>query len=77
MKVYILGDTHGREDAVDLSVRRAKAEGCNQIIQVGDFGYWPHVPSGQSFMEFCREDLRRPRREALVARRQPREPRSA
>jgi Icc-related predicted phosphoesterase len=55
MRVFVLGDTHGREDAIDLSVRVAKTEGCDLIIQVGDFGYWPHLPSGKAFMTFVEE----------------------
>ena len=55
MKIYALGDTHGREDAVDLAVRQAKAEGCNRMVQLGDFGYWPHFPAGERFMAFVEE----------------------
>jgi hypothetical protein len=52
IKFYVLGDTHGREEAIAVAVRHAKMEGCQQIVQVGDFGYWPHVPDGGEFLAY-------------------------
>jgi Icc-related predicted phosphoesterase len=53
IKFYVLGDTHGREEAIAVAVRHAKMEGCQQIVQVGDFGNWPHVPDGGEFLAYA------------------------
>lgn len=43
MKVLLAGDTHGDLPHVAYLLRTAAREGCDRIVQVGDFGFWPHV----------------------------------
>ncbi len=42
-RVLVAGDTHGRLEQVRLLVMVAERENCGRIVQVGDFGFWPHV----------------------------------
>lgn len=51
MRMLIVGDTHGGMAAVDKAVSAALGEGCDRIIQVGDFGFWPHFTDGRQFMK--------------------------
>jgi hypothetical protein len=41
-RVLIAGDTHGDKNAVRYLLSVASDRGCSRIVQVGDFGYWPH-----------------------------------
>jgi predicted phosphodiesterase len=43
VKILLAGDTHGDLPHVAYLIRCAAQEGCDRIVQVGDFGYWPHV----------------------------------
>lgn len=43
MKVLVAGDTHGRMWQVNYLLDVAREQGCDRIVQVGDFGYWPHI----------------------------------
>lgn len=43
MKILVAGDTHGDVGHVEHLIHCAKANGCDTIVQVGDFGYWPHM----------------------------------
>lgn len=43
MKVLIAGDTHGDIAHVRYLIRTAVKQGIRHIVQVGDFGYWPHM----------------------------------
>lgn len=43
MKVLLAGDTHGDLPHVAYLLRTAAQVGCDRIVQVGDFGFWPHV----------------------------------
>lgn len=43
MKVLLAGDTHGDLPHVAYLLGTAAQQGCDRIVQVGDFGYWPHV----------------------------------
>lgn len=51
MKIGILGDTHGNTATVFNMLDRFKANGISNIVQVGDFGFWPGNPG----MTFLRE----------------------
>lgn len=46
MKLLLAGDTHGYQTALDALDRQAQAHGCEMIIQVGDFGFWPRANPG-------------------------------
>lgn len=42
MKILVLGDTHGSINHLRLACGEAVTQGCNRIVQVGDWGYlWP------------------------------------
>jgi predicted phosphodiesterase len=41
-RVLVAGDTHGNLPHFRSLIDVAKREGCQRIVQVGDFGYWPH-----------------------------------
>lgn len=43
MKVLLAGDTHGDLRHVVYLIHCAAQQGCDRIVQVGDFGYWPHL----------------------------------
>lgn len=46
MKVLLLGDTHGDLEAIALSVMVAKKQGCDVVVQLGDFGFVWGRPKG-------------------------------
>lgn len=41
-RVLIAGDTHGDIAQVKYLLEQALLAGADRVIQVGDFGYWPH-----------------------------------
>lgn len=43
MKVLLAGDTHGNIRHVKSLIEIAVYEGCDRIVQLGDFGFWPHI----------------------------------
>lgn len=43
LRVLLAGDTHGNLSHVRSLIDVAGREGCDRIVQVGDFGYWPHM----------------------------------
>lgn len=47
----MLGDTHGSSWTAARAVRDAVAHGARHIVQVGDFGYWPHKRDGIRFLD--------------------------
>lgn len=49
-KILLLGDVHGAGGWLRLAVRAANALGINRILQLGDFGYWPHYGNGKEFL---------------------------
>lgn len=50
MKLLILGDTHGYGIEMRRAIHKAAALGCDAILQLGDFGYWPRA-GGQKFLK--------------------------
>lgn len=42
-KLLVSGDWHGYEGAAKGAARAAVRKGCQVIVQVGDFGFWPHT----------------------------------
>lgn len=50
-RVLLLGDTHGQAGWIKMACRTAKHNGCPIILQLGDFGYWPHYGTGRVFLE--------------------------
>lgn len=55
----VLGDLHGDVRAGTDAVRTAKNLGITTIMQVGDFGYWPHFTDGIEFLDSLNAELRR------------------
>lgn len=51
MRILLLGDTHGSVDHIRFAVKKAIAQDCEQIIQLGDFGYFPGTPETDKFLE--------------------------
>src|SRR5690606_15320815 len=45
----LLGDTHGNSRVVQDSLDRFAESGVTEILQVGDFGFWPGKP-GEQFL---------------------------
>lgn len=63
-KILLLGDVHGQGGWLKLVIRTADVLGIKTILQLGDFGFWPHTGSGkvfwdntQRFLEQCDVDL--------------------
>jgi predicted phosphodiesterase len=50
MKVLMAGDLHGDLPHAQYLVKIAKKQGCDRILQLGDFGYWPHYKDGQTYL---------------------------
>jgi hypothetical protein len=50
MRILVVGDVHGNTDFMRTAIERAAARGITTILQVGDFGYWPHTKSGEKFL---------------------------
>lgn len=57
MKILVLGDVHGNEKFFARACRVAAREGCDHILQVGDFGYWEHYSHGARFLAVAEFEL--------------------
>lgn len=51
MKLMFAGDTHGNVNHWMRLFEIAAAERVDEIIQVGDFGYWEHEKGGRAFLD--------------------------
>jgi Icc-related predicted phosphoesterase len=51
MRILVVGDVHGNTVFMRSAIERASVRGINTILQVGDFGYWPHTKSGENFLK--------------------------
>ena len=49
-RLLLAGDTHGNSSWVSELCRLAETNECDAILQLGDFGYWPHTEWGQQFL---------------------------
>jgi hypothetical protein len=47
----VVGDLHGDTRAGVTVLKKAKSLGIDTIMQVGDFGYWPHFTDGIDFLD--------------------------
>jgi len=56
-RVLVLGDVHGNEKFFARACRVAAREGCDSILQVGDFGYWEHYSHGARFLAMAEFEL--------------------
>lgn len=48
-RLLVAGDVHGDAAWFDALCRRAAKHGCDAVLQLGDFGFWPHLPGGAKF----------------------------
>ncbi len=56
MKLLVVGDTHGNLPFLrDYVYPLAAKLSVDRIVQVGDFGYWEHDPSGVDFLDKLNE----------------------
>lgn len=51
MKVLVLGDVHGNTSWLREVLLSLDKDPVDAIVQVGDLGWWPHVPSGRMFIQ--------------------------
>lgn len=49
-RVLVAGDVHGNRRWIGTLCKLARRHGCEVILQVGDFGYWPHTDDGRRFL---------------------------
>ncbi len=49
-RVLLAGDVHGFTSQIEYLARIATRERCEVILQLGDFGYWPHQEDGLRFL---------------------------
>ena len=57
MSILISGDSHGCFDHICFVTQTAAFLGCKAVIQLGDFGYWPHTNEGVSFLDSVEKHL--------------------
>lgn len=50
-RVFLAGDIHGNGRWMGTLCKLARRHECEAILQVGDFGYWPHTAGGLRFLE--------------------------
>lgn len=50
-RVGLLGDVHGSIEFFRAAIDRFAAAGLSTIVQLGDFGIWPHIPSGSEVLD--------------------------
>ena len=48
-RLLVAGDVHGDAAWFDALCGRAAEHGCEAVLQLGDFGFWPHHPGGRKF----------------------------
>lgn len=51
MKIMLVGDSHGDSQFLQNIFARAARESCDIIVQLGDFGFWPHTEWGKKFVK--------------------------
>lgn len=50
MIVMVLGDCHGDRGFTKSAITWASENSVDRLVQVGDFGYWPRINPGQTFL---------------------------
>lgn len=51
MKLLIAGDVHGNTQHAIWLINTAVREGCDRVVQLGDFGAWEHMLDGVDFFD--------------------------
>ncbi len=49
-RVLVAGDIHGNVSWIRRLCDLAQQHDCDAILQLGDFGFWPHHPDGARFI---------------------------
>lgn len=57
MKLVVAGDWHGNLRWAMQVVKFAHDAGIDKIIQVGDFGFWPHKYQGVEYLDYLNKSL--------------------
>jgi calcineurin-like phosphoesterase family protein len=58
-RVLSVGDVHARGAWMEVVCAQAHRLGCEAILQLGDFGFWPHEDDGRAYLEVVAELLER------------------
>lgn len=58
MRFLAVGDTHANSKWFQRVCEIAHENGIHQILQLGDFGYWPHKSFGQRFLISVEKSLK-------------------
>lgn len=56
-RLLVAGDTHGNAWWINQLAELAYAYGCDGIVQLGDYGFWPHERHGELFTAKVDESL--------------------
>ena len=51
MRVFCFGDSHKSISYLRDMAQKANEFGCDVMFSMGDFGYWPRIPTGVAFLE--------------------------
>ena len=57
--LLVVGDVHGDAAWMKVVCAKARALGCDAILQLGDFGFWPHEAWGRAYVDRVVELLAR------------------
>jgi len=57
MRLMFAGDTHGNINHWMRLAEIAEAEAVDEIVQVGDFGYWEHTKEGKAYLDVIADTL--------------------
>jgi hypothetical protein len=52
----LLGDVHGNSPFLSYAMTAAARNGCQAVVQLGDFGYWEHTRDGVAFLNKAERD---------------------
>lgn len=58
-RIMFAGDWHGNVEHARWCFRAAEQAGADQIVQCGDFGYWPHYVQGDRYMRLVAHEIRK------------------
>lgn len=58
--IMFVGDTHGDQNFWGYLLSEADKFDVELIVQVGDFGFWPHTRKGMRYLEILNKYLDRP-----------------
>lgn len=55
-RIMVAGDWHGNSAWAEKGIHRAREQGCDVIVHVGDFGWWPG-PDGDHYLRHLQHNL--------------------